>query len=343
MSKATALAMLTGDPNAGAAAKPSLITPDVNPNPEAASNPTSLPVTGAAEAPAAQPKDEITASRLAIIAKREASFQKEREELKKEREAFLAEKAESDRYRERGKTFDETFAKDKRAALKMIGLSDTDIINIMAGEEQPEETAETSARRIAQEEAQKIRDELAKEKETIAAERNSFLIKQLKTDITTKIKAGVDKFEYTAAEGAEGELQVYAFIEEDLKANKDDPNYTMLTVEEALEMAEGYFEERDKMFDAIKKRKARLSLAQSTAAAAPPESTSPSGAQAARGASAGTAPTSNAGPARASALTNEMTATGAAIANSRSVRRETEAEKKARIVAKIQRGEYGGR
>lgn len=336
MSKATALAMLTGDPNAGAAAKPGLITPDVNPSSAGAATAAG----GAAETVAQTtdkivPKDEITAGRLAIIAKREAALQKEREQIKKDREQLLSEKEESDRYRQRGKQFDELWAKDKVAALKLIGASDTEIINIVAGEESAEETAEVAARRIAQEESQKIRDELATEKKTIAAERNAFLIEQLKTDITTKIKADAEKYEYIAAEGVEGELQVYAFIEEDLKANKDDPNHKMLTVEEAAQLAEEYYEERDKAFDALKKRKSRLSP---TPAAA--ESTSPAGAQAARGTSAGAPPTSNAKPARAPTLTNEVTATGAAIANSRAVRRETESEKKARIIEKIKRGEY---
>lgn len=342
MSKATALAMLTGDPNAGAAAKPGLITPDVNPNTSGApvSNGVAIADGVGVESvvPSSAPKDEVTASRLAIIAKREAAFQKQQEDFKREREEWTSkEKAEADAYRKRGKEFDDLFAKDKRAALKMIGLSDTDIINIMAGEEVTAETPEAAARRIAQEESQKLRDELAAEKESIKKEHNAFLIQRLKTDIESTIKTQADKYEYTAFEGAEGELQVYAFIEEDLKLNKDTPDYKMLTVEQALDLAEEYYEDRDKALEAAsKKRKARIA-----AAASPPApGTSTPAVQAARGASAGTAPASNAKPTRSPTLTNEVSATGAAIANSRAVRRETEEQKKARIIAKINRGEY---
>ena len=82
------------------------------------------------------------------MVKKEAALQKERETLKKEREAWLAEKTEADQLRTRIKEFDETAKKDKMAALRMIGWSDEDIVNIIAASEQKATDPIEEARRM---------------------------------------------------------------------------------------------------------------------------------------------------------------------------------------------------
>lgn len=238
MSKATALTMLTGQ--APTTVTPSLITPDMP-----AKDATNEPIETATE----QQKDDLQSNRLAIFAKKEAAILKEREVLKKEREELQREKAEANAYKTKGQEFDELAKKDKIAALKMIGWSDTDIINAMAGTEKTEPDPIEAARKAAQEETAKIREELAKEKADLEKSTNLRLIKNLKTDISSQIKAQAEKFEYCAFQGAEAEEQAYHFIVENLKTNGE-----LLSVEDALDMAESYYEERDKAMAALKKR-----------------------------------------------------------------------------------------
>ena len=342
MSKEAALAMLTGQPAQAASVipapgtQPGLLTPEVSAS-STVTNPEVVTVDPNA------PKDEITAGRLAIIAKREAQFHKDREAFKLEREQWSkTEKAQADEYIRRGKEFDELAAKDKVAALKKLGWSDTDIINAVAETGPREETPEEVARRIAKEEVDQIRKEAQAERDKLVEERNQFLINRLKTDISSTIKSQAEKYEYTNLEGAAGERMVYSFIEENLKVNKDaQGNPELLTVEQALQMAEEYYEERDKAFDSLKKRRTRLKIDPATGdvvTAAQTETTSPAGAQAARGAAAGTAPVSNVPSKRSPTLTNEVTATSSAMARSDMQRRfESEGEKKARLIEKLRK------
>lgn len=269
-------------------------------------------------ASAAEPALTADASRLAIFAKKEAAILKDKEDIRRDREALAKEKEEAELYRKRGKEFDETFAKDKKAALRMLGLSDTDVINILADQEEPkEESVEEKARKIAAEETQKIRDELKKEREDADTKQNEALVTQLKTDLSSTIKANPDKYEYCAFEGAEAELQAYEIIVETLKESKGEE---LLTVEQALDIAEEYYESRDKAMAQLKKRQPKV------------EETEVSPAKTATTASERRAPVSNTPAPKAPAVTNKLTATstGAAIQ-----RRETSSEKRERLIKQL--------
>lgn len=259
-----------------------------------------------------QPRQETSdASRLAIFAKKEAAIVKEREELKKLREDIQREKEEAEKYLSRGKQFDETFAKDKMAALRLIGLTDTDIINILSDtEEQKEPTPAEIARKAAQDEAQKLRDEIKREKEEAETRQNEAAITQLKSDISSTIKKDLEKYEYCAFEGPEAEAQAYEVISEHLKETGE-----LLSVEQALDICEEYYEMRDKAMASLKKRQPKPVETQTEVTPASPVSNVPSQ-------SAKPAPT----------LTNRLTPTAT------SPRHETREEKKQRLIKQLLAG-----
>lgn len=241
MSKESALTMAMG--TAPGKINPSLITPET----------TVVKPTPVAETPPAvetkEKTDDLTTSRLAIFAKKEAALQKEREDLKRQREEWLKEKEEAQAVRTKAKEFDELRKKDPIAALKAIGIEETEIFNFLSAAEKKELTPEEAARKVAQEESQKLRTELAAEKAELEKTKNQRLIDNFKTDIRDKIKAEAETYEYCAFEGASAEAQAYEFVVENLKLNGD-----MMPIEEALKMTEELYEARDKAMANLKKR-----------------------------------------------------------------------------------------
>lgn len=298
MSKAQAMSLLTGIPAADVVTSPGLITPNVATGAEAAAvTETAKPV-------------ELESSRLAIFAKREAAIQRDREAFKKEREEWeKGEKAKAAAIVAKGQQFDEAFSKDKLSALKLLGYSDTDIINMLTGLGEEKEALPTlsadDARKVAQEEAQKVRDELKEKEEKGLAAQNERLIANLKTNIKDTIKAQAEKYEYCSVE-EDAEQQVFEIIVDELRETKGEH---LLTVDEAFSIAEEYYEALDKHRGAIKKRQATIT-AQATPAAKI-EAARPTGA-----------------PTRPKTLTNNIAATtsGATVPAN-----ETRAEKKERL------------
>ena len=198
---------------------------------------------------ATTPKTELDSSRIALLAKKEAALQKEREAFKKEREEWLTkEKAEADKVLARAKEFNELSEKDKIAALKMIGWSETDIFNAMAGAEKTEPTAEEIAAQVADKKLQEYKEEQAKLAAEAEKSNNEKLISNLKSDIASGIKSQADKFEFCAFEGKAAEAQAYEFMVEILKESGD-----LISVDEALEMTEALYEERAKALQKLKK------------------------------------------------------------------------------------------
>jgi hypothetical protein len=309
MSKATAMSLLSGIPVDQVTATQSLVTPEVDPGGKKQDGQV-VPQTGT-EAVKPEPAkiDELESSRLAIYAKKEAALQIQREAFKKEKEEWEKnDKSRADAILAKGKQFDETFSKDKLGALRLLGYSDTDIINILSGmEEKKEAAAALSAEdveRIAEEKAQKIRDEFKQKEEKTQAEQNDRLVSNLKTSIKETIKSQAEKYEYCSVE-EDAEAQAFEIIVEELKETS---GQHLLSVAEALDIAEEYYEALDKHRGEIKKR-------QPAAAVAPPapekEATRPTGA-----------------PTRVKTLTNNLSATTAAATVPQN---ETRSEKKERL------------
>jgi len=310
MGKAEAMTMLTGE--ASTATSGSLVTGEIPPitaeEIKATSSPTETP------AKTEPPTDQLQSSRLAIFAKKEAQLQKEREALKAEREAWIKEKTEADNFIKRSKEFDEIAKNDKVKALRMIGWSDEDIINIMAEAQNTPKDPVAEARKVAAEEAQKLREELAQEKQKLEQERNTQLITRLKSDIGETITANAEQFEICAFRGAEAEAQAYEIILENLKTNNE-----LLSVEEALELTEEFYEQEAKALQTLKKLQAKQAIEQ--------QATEPAAKQAAK-------PTTAQPQPKPKTLTNSATATTASIIN----RRETPSEKKDRLIKALMQG-----
>ena len=104
MSKESALAQMV-----------SMTTPSETTAPQTTNAPVDA-VQGIVENTQAPPKDELQSSRIAMLAKKEANIRRQAEEFKAQREAWLKEKEEADRYRQKGREFDEMRAKDPIAA-----------------------------------------------------------------------------------------------------------------------------------------------------------------------------------------------------------------------------------
>jgi hypothetical protein len=274
-------------------------------------------------------QDELQSSRLAILAKKEAKIQREREEFQRQREAWLQEKKQADEYLKRGKEFDETRKTDPVAALKMIGFTDAEIMNYLAGQaSKADPTPEDIARKAAQEEIEKLKIEQTEAQKKQEEARNERLVTNLKSQISNAIKSEAEKFEYCAFEGPAAEDLAYEIIVETLKESDE-----LITAEEALALAEDYYEMRDKEMTKLRKRQA----GQPVEAAVPPtaleintEKEAPSSMK------RGLPPKSNvAPPQRAKPLTNQITANAPSVS---APRRETREEKKERLAEALRRG-----
>jgi hypothetical protein len=311
MGKAEALTMLTGEPSN--ATSGSLVTGEI-PAVTADQLAETIPSNTTEITPKIE-RDEMQSSRLAVFAKKEAQIQREREALKAEREAYLQEKAQADEYLRRGREFDEIAKQDKIKALRLIGWSDEDIINVIADVQTKQTDPIEEARRVAAEEAKKLRDEIAQEKAQAEQTRNAQLISRLKSDISETIKQKADQYEFCAYEGVEAQEQVYEIILENLKLNNE-----LLSVDEALEMAEEFYENKARGMQALKKLQAKQAAEQEAV-------TQPIATQTTR--TTATQPQS-----KPKTLTNAATATTSGIIN----RRETPSEKKERLIKALMNG-----
>jgi hypothetical protein len=217
--------------------------------------PAPLPVETSTQAPAPTTppvtNTEIPqpdAARFAAIARKEAELVKRQQDFKREMEAHNAEKEKVRTVLTKAQEFEALRAKDPVAALKGLGFSETEIFNFMAAQpERKDPTPEERAAQIAREEAEKLikaRDEAAAKTAKEAAEaRDKALISDLKTETGKYIETNAEALPYCAYFGPIAIEQAY----ENIKANLDPKigDGTLLTVKEALELAEQHYKEQD--------------------------------------------------------------------------------------------------
>lgn len=321
MSKQSALAMATGNPQA--VPTPSLITPETTSAPKAPTPPSGSSVSpdkvatdpGAVikkEAPSASPKTPDD-DRLSIVIKKETEIFKQREQMKTREKELQAKQLEFDTVMKRVKDFEDLAKKDKIAAIKMLGWSDADIMNMMNAEPGKVDPVE-EARRVAHEESNKLRAELTEKDNKSLQDKNTQLVNNFKTDITSKIKENASKFKFAAHEGKEAELQAYHIIVENLKASNE-----LMSIEEALEITNDLYKDKyesgRKLFEDI------------PAPTTPP----PTPVETARGSMAGRPPVSNVTQAptaaRQKTLSNAVAATSASAPTEVRMTREQKREK----------------
>lgn len=288
----------------------STTTPSVAaPAPVAPTKPTEIPV-AAAPTPAATPepvKPSTNDERLAHFAKKEAALQKERETIKAEKASMAAERAKYEDVGKKYKEFETMKEKDPIAAMRHAGFTDTDIFNfyVKAQEDQKlKETPEGKATAAALAEVQKLKDELKTKEDTQKAAQDAATIRRFQGKISNTVTTNKEKYEYCNYYGAEAEQLIFATVEEVLKDTGE-----VLSPQEASDMVEKFYEDRDKSMGSIKKRSGPVSAA--------PEPVAPEPAK----------PMSK-------TLTNKVAPTVASSAP----KKETQTEKRERLIKQIQEG-----
>lgn len=302
MSKEAAMQMLqSSTPSNPNPAAPAAATPAGSPGLQPA------PVEGAAPAaPAA-----LESTRFAQLAKKEAELQKQRESFKAEQTQFMSERQKMVEIQKQLTTFNELKVKDPVAALRQIGFSEKDLFNFIAAQEDTS-TPEQKAAKAANNEIQKFKDEQAKIAADATAKRNEQVLGQFRKDIASTIAADPDKYEYCNYNGVLANDLIEETVSAVLAADNE-----LISVQEAIEMVESYYEEQDKAMSTLKKRQPK---AEEIVAAAPaPE-----------------APLKpQVSPGRPSAARTLSSKTAATVASTTvAPRNETPDQKKARLVSK---------
>lgn len=258
MSKEAALSMMTGQPVTQV--NPSLVIGEIPPI--------------SAEEIALPPPAGLDSDRFARLAAREAKLVKEREALKLEQQSFKTEQQKTYEARTKydeiiGKAnkFEELKEKDVVEALKHIGLSDTQIFNLMANREEPKpptpEELSAQAALAAQTEIKKFQDEQALKADKEAKERDERAINGFRKAIGESITKEAEKYEYCAHYGQIAEDLVYETI---LNIMSDDQKEGVTTaphdaMKEAIELVENFYENEDKAMSKIKKRQPKETAA----------------------------------------------------------------------------------
>ena len=261
------------------------------------------------------PTDESVTSRsLALFAKKEAKIQKEREDFKRQQEEFAKERDKVNEISRKAKEFDDLRTKDPIAALRLLGFSEADLFNYLSTNQKTEPTVEEVARKVAEEETKKVREELAREQQQKEEQTNKERIDNFKADIANQVKAKAEEFKLIAFRGREGEEQIYEYITEVLKETKE-----LISIDEAMkDVEELYRMEAEEAYNMVKpkeepKVEAKVETPPATPVAKPKPSTPPK------------------------TLSNKITPTVSAVANA-SLKRETPQEKRSRLEEALRRG-----
>lgn len=260
------------------------------------------------------PTDENISSRnLALFAKKEAKILKEREDFKKQQEEFSKEREKVSEISRKAKEFDDLRTKDPIAALRLLGFTDADLFNYLSTNQKTEPTVEEIARKVAEEETKKIREELASQQQQKEEQTNKERIDNFKSDIAKNVKAKAEEFKLIAFRGREGEEQVYEYITEVLKETKE-----LISIDEALkDVEELYRMEAEAAYNMVKPKedtKVQETVEPIPSVVAKPKPATPP-----------------------KTLSNKLTPTVAAIASA-SIKKETPQEKRSRLEEALRRG-----
>ena len=261
-------------------------------------------------------------NRLDIIIKKETQIFKDREQLKKAQAEATESKRQSDEIISRVRAFEDKAKTSKVDALKMLGWTDTDIINLINADKPNAPTAEEIAAKVADEKVKGLDDKWTQKEKKAQEDRDAQEISTFRGEIGSTLKSEASKYKYAASEGREAELQAWAIILQNLKATAtpENPSGEVLTIGEALEITDEYYkmkyESKRKLFEEPK-----VQIETPEAPAKP-----------AGGTFAGRAPVSNT-PQPPKTLTNAVAPTSRAAATTTT--RETPEAKRARLADMI--------
>lgn len=245
MSKESALAFATSQPQG---------SPEVIPTANQGGAIVSHPQNPLPDSPTPA-EAELPSKAFGVIAKKEAELQRLREEFKKEREVFASERSQVESIQKQYQEYMALKSKDPVAAMKMLGFSETDLINYLAANQPQELTPEQKAAQAAKEAAdariKEFEEMQAKRQAEEQAKADQKLIDQYRQGIAGAIKAAPEKYEYCNYFGDAAQELIYETV---LAVVKESGGKDVPTPDEAAAMVEAYYEEQDKEMSKIKKR-----------------------------------------------------------------------------------------
>ncbi len=276
MSKESAmqgLAALTGAPVPTAPPNPSLLTGGMNAQnqtPQNKTNPTQNDAgsetpsegDGASEAASGAAEGALSSTQFAVLKKRETKLFQEREQLKKELEAFTPKKSQAEALIAKAQKFEELKKTDVVGALKEIGLTDTEIFNLMATQAEkrdptPAEQAQAVIDKFQADEAAKV--------QKAQSERDQKIISGFKAKLPELRTKDPEKYEFCNFYEAEADEIAFNLVKE---AALDPEEPTNISPEEAMQEVEEFYENRDKLMSKLKKRQPAVEMPGTAKAAA---------------------------------------------------------------------------
>ena len=262
--------------------------------------PTETPAAPVAETSPAAPPQEMQSTVFAKLAAKEAKLVKEREEFKAQQEQLLAEREDVKKVMDMVKEFEQLKNTDRLAALKKLGFSDTDLFEAMAAVEPKEESVEDKAAKIAQAKIEEYAKTQAEKQAEAEKARNDEIINRYKADISKTYADNKEKYQLSNFYGEAATELAYQLVLE-----ISDKEKKVISAQEAADLVENYYEEHYKQLHALKTPK--------TPEPAPVVPEAP----------------------KSRTLTNSVSASSTSLA-ARETRRETAAEKRARLIAQLQ-------
>lgn len=297
MSKEAAVAQLS---TLVGVSQPSVaLAPAPTNTPTIAQEPVSIP------APA---QTDSSSSRINQLLKKESELQRQRELTKQERATLASEKAQWSDLQKTLSEFKEMKSKDPVAALKLAGFSEADLI-AFANSAADNSTPEQKAARAAQAEIQKFKDEQADTAKKATDTRNGQVLQQFRQDIAKTINTNAEKYEYCNYNGPLAAELIYDTVAAVLADSGE-----VISIAEAADLVETYYEDTDKAMASLKKRnpsKLVAPITEPTLAVEPPR----------RGSTANT-------------LSSKTIATSAPLASA-VPKKETSTEKRERLIRKL--------
>lgn len=195
---------------------------------------------------------QLDSTRFSHLAKKEAELQRQRAELKQGQTQLMTERQKMQEIQTQLNSFNELKTKDPVAALKHLGFSETDLFNFIAAQED-RATPEEKAQKAVQTEIQKFKDEQSQKEQELINRRNTETLQEFRQNITKTISSDPETFEYCNYHGPLAEDLIYETVAAVLETEK-----VVISVKEAAEMVEKYYEDQDNDMKTLKKRQPKV-------------------------------------------------------------------------------------
>lgn len=180
---------------------------------------------------------EMDSAKWASLAKREQKLVHEQQALKAERERVEAVGRDLQTKITPFQEFEALRSKDPVAALRSLGISETDIFNWLAANEKKEPTPEEKAQALARQEIENFKQEQAAKEEAQKKERETQVLTRFKGKIANHLNTNKEKYPLCADEGPVAEDAAYRLVEQIAKDKGE-----VITLPEAFDALEEYYD-----------------------------------------------------------------------------------------------------